>query len=167
MQHDSWLIHAGLSIILIEKATSEKDAREQALERFGYALKPWLAWNWNIRRASEDDLRMYAAHADRHASQAQDRKGQAAMTKILRLLGAAAASVALAVVGAACIEHPISYHCRNAANNVAGFTGDGSFVYDPSLSWRGGDFDNCRIVNSRGKVVWAVVNVHTEVAHYS
>lgn len=63
-RHDAYLVHAGLSIILVEQANSEGDARKKALAKVGLQYKPYLARGWKIRRASEDDLRAYAAHAE-------------------------------------------------------------------------------------------------------
>jgi hypothetical protein len=59
-----WLIRAGLSTILVWAATAE-DAQRVALTETGFWAKPWVARDWIIRPATDDEVREFEARKGR------------------------------------------------------------------------------------------------------
>jgi hypothetical protein len=58
-----YVVYMGSSFGIVV-ARSVADAREQLLLDMGCERKPWVARDWRIHRASEDERRRYAALAD-------------------------------------------------------------------------------------------------------
>jgi hypothetical protein len=58
-----WIVYAGLSVTMVE-AVTYKEAKKAALAHFGFEHKPYLARDWKIRVACDEEKKRYAALAD-------------------------------------------------------------------------------------------------------
>lgn len=78
-----WLIKAPLTIFIVE-AGSEQQARDKARTQLGFEHKPWVARDWEITVATEDDKRLYTAFAEAHRKSEPTIKTATRKTKTAR-----------------------------------------------------------------------------------
>jgi hypothetical protein len=58
-----WAVYAGFSMAIVI-APGKEAARKQMLMDMKLETKPWLGRDWEIHRASAEEIRRYAAFAD-------------------------------------------------------------------------------------------------------
>jgi hypothetical protein len=61
---EHWIAYMGYSVALVENCESRSQAVWELLTRFDLENKPYLAKEWNVRPATPDEVRLYAAQAD-------------------------------------------------------------------------------------------------------
>lgn len=61
----NWIVIAPLAILVVP-ALDRDDAIRQMLDNAGLSGRTWLARDWEVRPATEDESRAYSAFSDAH-----------------------------------------------------------------------------------------------------